>query len=193
MQHISNQVETWKPVVGWEDYLEVSDHGRVRSLDRITVGIEGKEYRFKGKLRNPNRTKFGYLRMQLRHNGRESRAFVHEIVLEAFVGPRPRGMEACHNDGDRTNNSLNNLRWDDRSGNVEDMVRHGTHNMARVTHCPRGHAHSVWNCPTYVFRQGRRSCLACQRAHSYTRRNPHLKPMFQEVSDRYYQQIVAEQ
>ena len=64
---------------------------------------------------------------------------VHLCVLRAFVGPRPDGMEGCHNDGDRMNAELSNLRWDTRSGNFSDKFSHGTaaigerHPMAKLT------------------------------------------------------------
>lgn len=51
---------------------------------------------------------------------------VHAIVLEAFVGPCPTGMEGCHEDGDPANPRLDNLRWDTRKGNMADARRHGT-------------------------------------------------------------------
>lgn len=51
---------------------------------------------------------------------------MHRLVLEAFVGPCPIGMEACHNDGDTSNNQVDNLRWDTRSSNHMDKEKHGT-------------------------------------------------------------------
>jgi hypothetical protein len=53
-------------------------------------------------------------------------ALVHRLVLEAFVGPCPEGMEGCHNDGNRLNNDLSNLRWGTRSDNRDDARKHGT-------------------------------------------------------------------
>lgn len=50
---------------------------------------------------------------------------VHVLVLEAFVGPRPDGMEGCHNDGDPSNNRLSNLRWDTPLANWSDRRKHG--------------------------------------------------------------------
>lgn len=52
---------------------------------------------------------------------------VQWLVLTAFIGPRPPKMDACHNDGDGSNNNLSNLRWDTRSGNFADKNIHGTH------------------------------------------------------------------
>lgn len=51
---------------------------------------------------------------------------VHRLVLLAFVGPCPEGMESCHEDGNRRNNALSNLRWDTHKANCADRVRHGT-------------------------------------------------------------------
>lgn len=60
---------------------------------------------------------------------------VHHLVLEAFVGPCPPGMEACHWDGDPSNNALSNLRWDTHQSNMDDKSRHGT--VARGEMIPR--------------------------------------------------------
>ena len=65
----------------------------------------------------------GYPTVQL---GRTPKKLVHCLVLETYVGPCPDGMEACHNDGNRINICVSNLRWDTRSNNQKDAVRHGT-------------------------------------------------------------------
>lgn len=57
---------------------------------------------------------------------------VHRLVLAAFVGPCPDGMEACHNDGDPSNNRPENLRWDTRVSNMADTLTHGTRNHGEV-------------------------------------------------------------
>ena len=65
--------------------------------------------------------------------------YVHQLVLEAFVGPAPTGMVACHGDGNPTNNRLSNLRWGTRKDNEADKERHGrrrrgaTHQNAKAT------------------------------------------------------------
>lgn len=70
----------------------------------------------------------GHLRVELHSlaTGVKPRKFmVHVLVLELFVGPRPDGMEACHEDGDPNNNHVSNLRWDTPEGNWADRKRHG--------------------------------------------------------------------
>jgi hypothetical protein len=70
----------------------------------------------------------GHMRVTL---GSMGRRFVHQLVLEAFVGPCPEGMVACHDpDRDPANNRLSNLRWDTQKANIADAVRHGTKNPA---------------------------------------------------------------
>lgn len=69
----------------------------------------------------------GYLEVSLSRDGRGYRRLAHRVVLEAFVGPCPQGMEARHvNNNDRTNNRLANLRWGTRQDNADDRSRHGT-------------------------------------------------------------------
>jgi hypothetical protein len=72
-----------------------------------------------------------YVRFAVRlfREGKSHRFYIHHLVLNAFLGPCPPGMECCHNDGNATNNRVGNLRWDVRQGNAEDMVRHGRGNQ----------------------------------------------------------------
>jgi hypothetical protein len=116
-------IETWKPVVGYEGLYEVSDFGRVRSLTRTTRA--GKRH---GRLRThgvPNGRR-GYPQLALCKDGKSTWVRVHVIVLEAFRGPRPKGMVACHNDGNPSNPVLANLRWSTATDNENDKRRHGT-------------------------------------------------------------------
>lgn len=113
-------VETWKPVVGYEGLYEVSDHGRVRSLDREvpTKGL-GKRT-IKGRILSSAIHHTGYVQYGLSRNGKQRNHLAHSLVLEAFVGPRPPEQEGCHRDSNKTNNRLTNLRWDTKVGNAAD-------------------------------------------------------------------------
>lgn len=74
-----------------------------------------------------------------RSDGTYRRCYASHLVLEAFVGVCPDGMEACHDDGNCLNDSSGNLRWDTHQSNLKDRVRHGTHiqgeeiNTAKLT------------------------------------------------------------
>jgi hypothetical protein len=67
-----------------------------------------------------------YRKVVLSKDAKLKNAYIHRMVLEAFRGPCPNGLVACHNDGDVNNNRLENLRWDTVSNNAMDKMRHGT-------------------------------------------------------------------
>lgn len=100
--------EEWRPIADFEGFCEVSNQGRVRSVSRRTSnGVRG------GKVLTPTaHYKNGYLSVGLKANGVSKRKLVHRLVLEAFVGPCPEGMEACHGPAGKHDNSLSNLAWD---------------------------------------------------------------------------------
>jgi hypothetical protein len=155
--------EQWRPIPGYEGSYEVSDHGRVRSLDRQVPHAKYGTMRVRGGLLQTINV-HGRPGITLHDCGKRRQALVHSLMLEAFVGPRPPGHEACHGDGDKRNNRLGNLRWDTTSANVLDQVRHGVHKEARKTHCPRRHELIAPN--LRPGRGGRRECLACHRART---------------------------
>lgn len=149
--------EEWRAIPGYEGIYEVSDLGRVRSLDRQSTA--GRSLR--GRIRAAAKDKGGYLRVPLHHGRAVRYTGAHRLVLEAFVGPCPPGMEACHNDGDPSNNALSNLRWDTKSANMLDKLLHGTNREALKTSCKHGHPFTTEN--TYITPSGHRRCRTCRR------------------------------
>lgn len=67
----------------------------------------------------------GYLVVNLNANGKKYLKRVHVLVLTAFRGPCPAGMEGCHENRNRADARLENLRWDTRLGNNADKIKHG--------------------------------------------------------------------
>jgi hypothetical protein len=110
--------EEWRPIQRFQG-CEVSNLGRVRSSRPSHKGHTRSLRVLKGTI-----GKNGYHYVNLDGIPKT----VHRFTLEAFIGPRPEGMEACHGDGIRSNNRLSNLRWDTPKANYEDSVRHGTSN-----------------------------------------------------------------
>lgn len=158
--------ENWLPVVGWEGYYEVSDMGRVRSVDRTIIRSDGKVRRWSGRVLAAGTNRHGYPLVALSRSGKPQSKKVHRLVLEAFVGPCPDGMEACHHDGDRANAELVNLRWDTPSANAFDRIRHGTHSQANQTHCIHGHPFDEMNTKVIPSRPTARYCRTCHRERS---------------------------
>lgn len=133
-------------------------------------------------------------------NNRRTRS-VHQLVLEAFVGPRPEGMYGLHWDDDKNNNRLANLRWATPSENMMDQVRNGMHYEASREECPRGHKLTGANlCIKTANRTKRgttRTCLACRRADGCIRgirkRGINVPPDFKTLADQKYAEILAAQ
>lgn len=148
----------WLPVVGWEGLYEVSDQGRVRSVERV-VRFGATTRTVPSTVLKPGKTTKGALYVVL-SNGKSCNRRVHQLVLEAFVGTCPPGMEGCHWDDNKENNALTNLRWDTHSANEFDKVRNGHHTNAAKTHCPRGHGYTPENTKLH---SGGRSCRECHR------------------------------
>lgn len=118
--------ELWKPVVGYEGLYEVSSHGRMRSMDR-TVTDKRSARQFRGRIKKQTLNRNGRPNVTLHKNGIPQTFFVSKLVLEAFVGPCPPGLECRHfPDPDPTNNNLKNLSWETRQQNEADKIIHGT-------------------------------------------------------------------
>ncbi|ALJ19573.1 NUMOD4 motif-containing HNH endonuclease [Microbacterium sp. No. 7] len=166
--------EEWRPVRGFEGRYEVSSVGRIRSLPRVVTRRDGVTSKVNGGIRRPSVKKSGYLKVSLWRDNSEFTAHVHSLVLEAFVGPRPPGLVACHGDGNPANNRVENLRWDTPSENNFDRGRHGTDHKRNRTHCPRGHG-LIWpNLVNGKVLRGHRNCKACsrERARSHAKKVP---------------------
>ena len=121
----------WRAVEDWP--YEVSSDGRVRRS-------EGRCGTKRGKVLKPGRHKYGYPYVVLYDRDRVKTFTIHRLVGVAFLGkPKDEGMMIAHNDGDPTNNRVDNLRWDTMKGNCADRRSHGPENtgskngMARLT------------------------------------------------------------
>lgn len=117
--------ESWRAIKDHPGY-EVSDLGRVRSVRRRVVERNtGHAHWFRGRVLKPSSVK-GYMQVALCSGGSEKKRYVHQLVCEAFNGERPEGLETRHLDGDKTNNTPQNLAWGTTQENAKDRARHGT-------------------------------------------------------------------
>lgn len=127
----SEQTGRWKPVPGY-DYYSVSDDGRVRSEARFITRQSGKgDMQTHTRELHPSIDRKGYQTVILFDSKlvtpRIRRQWkVHSLVLLAFVGPCPPGMQRAHNDGNPANNCLYNLCYKTPQQNCQDRDRHGT-------------------------------------------------------------------
>ena len=96
-------IEEWKDVPGYEGLYQVSNTGRVKSLNYHNTGEDN--------YMKPEKLKRGYLRVGLSKNNKRVRFLVHRLVAEAFI-PNPHNLpQINHKDENPENNSVDNLEW----------------------------------------------------------------------------------
>lgn len=156
--------ERWLPTIKeFENTHQISDHGRVKALERI--GSDGRKLREKIMKPRWAGSSGQRLSVTLIGNGETRRAYVHVLVLENFVGPRPPGLKGLHADDNGENNVLTNLSWGTDSQNNYDLVKNGRHANARKTQCPQGHNLVM------RWKNGGRRCIECEQDRTARRKN----------------------
>lgn len=154
--------EIWAPIPGYEGYYEAGSLGRIRAL-ALLVSIGGRGPRML--VANPTRRDAYPSVSLLSPDGTRKQFTVHSLIAEAFLGPRPDGMEVRHLDGDAHNAALSNLAYGSPSDNQRDKLQHGTHHYAKRTHCKNGHEFTPENTRIDTRPDGsfkRRVCLQCE-------------------------------
>jgi len=154
--------EQWLPVVGYEGLYEVSDHGGLRSVDRI-VARASSVLPVKGHVFSLVPRYDGRIQAQLSRNNLKKTFMVHRLVLLAFAGAPEEGQEACHDNGIDSDNRFENLRWDTHAANEADKLRHGTWFLNR-SHCPHGHEYTEEN--TYLSSGKYKTCRTCTKGRN---------------------------
>ncbi|MDB4261485.1 NUMOD4 motif-containing HNH endonuclease [bacterium] len=121
--------EIWKDITGYEGRYQVSNHGRVRSLDRTTNFKDGRRRVFKGQILSTAPSVLGYPQVSLLAAGSRDQSYAHHLVCRAFHGEPPSpAHQVAHNNGKKTDNHHENLRWATPTENSSDKLLHGTDN-----------------------------------------------------------------
>ena len=117
--------ETWKDIKGYEGLYQVSNMGRVKSLERTVTSKNGsKQYR-KERILKPRPNGKGYLRVNLFKSSSETKDFyIHRLVCEAFHENPENKPCVNHIDENKTNNTASNLEW----CTYKENSNHGTRN-----------------------------------------------------------------
>lgn len=129
---MTDTTERWLPVPGFEGRYEVSDQGRVKSLERcVTISDprKGKGFFVHNIPEKIMKQKLCrcYWQVTLSKENSQQTFNVHQLVAQAFLGPCPAGFEVCHGDKGRSTNTLDNISYGTRSkNNSNDKLRDGT-------------------------------------------------------------------
>lgn len=147
--------EEWRPIPLAPGY-EASDQGRVRSFRRGAPAG--------GRLLALPTDQAGYHVVRIFHDGAWRPRRVHQLVLEAFIGPRPCGAaEIRHLNDVKDDNRLSNLAYGTTAENMRDRVANGIHHYASRDACKRGHKFTPANTYIQAKRPNTRQCRQCQR------------------------------
>jgi len=119
-------MENWRDVIGYEGFYQVSDDGRVRSLWRLLPHAVEAGVRKPRIVLKYGRNNQGRLQVTLSRDNVQKRFQVHRLVLAAFTGPCPDGLEGLHKDGNHLDCRISNLKWGTHTENMQDKTRHGT-------------------------------------------------------------------
>lgn len=154
--------QQWRAILDFPNY-EVSNYGNVRHVTRRGYHLRG------------HRNHRGYWRVSLSLHGKASSRFVHNLVAEAFIGPKPRGKQTNHKDGMKNHNHVRNLEYLTPSENVLHAFSIGLRQRKNSTEPGQyfreanrrhyGKRKSAGLCPRcgsdLPLRLGKSSCMGC--------------------------------
>lgn len=123
-------MEIWRDIPGYEGLYQVSNLGRVRSLDRYVKQNHGSKQLKRGKIIQPIKDCKGYLRLKLCINNTSKRISIHRLVAQVFIPNLDNKPQVNHIDGDKTNNRVDNLEWVTNQENVKHAWSTG---LAQIT------------------------------------------------------------
>lgn len=159
-------MEKWKAIPGFDNY-EISSYGRIKSLYReiykphpyhkVLCKFRYKEKVYLGSNCGKEDTR---LMFNLCKEGRVYPVIVARLVLRVFVGEPPQGMVCCHNNGNPSDNRLDNLRWDTPKSNARDRIEHGTHCCGMKSYLAKLTDDDVYSIRSYPLRRGLYKILA---------------------------------
>ena len=104
-------MDEWKDIKGFEGIYQVSNLGRIRSLDREVKKCNGEVFNLKGKVLSFWADSQSYFSCSLRKDGKYHVITIHRLVATHFVDNPESRPNVCHLNGDKTDNRAENLKW----------------------------------------------------------------------------------
>ncbi len=138
---IDSKEEIWKSVIGYENIYEISNLGRIRSIDHIVPHKDGKSRIQKGRFLHTYISEKGYIQTCLSKEGKRFNTGLHRIIAIAFIKNPNNLPQVNHKDGIKDNNSISNLEWSTNQENQLHAVKNGLvnhnygedHHMSKLT------------------------------------------------------------
>lgn len=121
--------EVWKDIKGYEGFYQISNIGRVKSL----VGWNRHRYIQRELILKQTMSTTGYLKVELKKDGKRKSIKVHRLVASAFLD-NPEGKKTVnHKDGNKTNNEVSNLEWNTHSENINHAFETGLSHRTEIS------------------------------------------------------------
>lgn len=161
--------EEWRAVIGFEGAYEVSNLGRVRSLDRYVTAIDGRVSFWRGRILRGSSGAKRYRLIILHCGGGEYDArYVHDMVALAFIGPKPEGLLTRHKNDDPIDNAATNLCYGTQLDNMDDADKNGLRKFNEAHHSC---VYSVELIAAIRDMKGRVSSTTIERTHGISARH----------------------
>lgn len=123
--------EIWKDIEGYEGLYQISNLGRVKSLER-TIHAVNRDFHHSEIIRKPSEYRGGYLQVPLSKNKVRKMAKIHRLVAEAFIPNPDNKPQVNHIDSNRKNNRLDNLEWVTPKENAVHSCVYGARHKPKV-------------------------------------------------------------
>ena len=128
--------EEWKDIIGYEGLYQVSNLGRVKSMNRVIYYSDGRKFNYYSQILKVNINKRNYNNniVHLYKNGIRKAIPVHRLVATSFIVNNDNLPEVNHIDGNRNNNKVENLEWSSRKDNMKHAFDNGLINNIGINH-----------------------------------------------------------
>lgn len=124
-----NMIEEWKDIAEYEGYYQISNLGRVRSLEREVEITNRWGHKFMQIVpsgeRKVQKTSHGYHSIGLKKKNKHKTFFIHRLVAQAFISNPENKPQVNHIDNNPLNNHVNNLEWCTQKENIQHCVKSG--------------------------------------------------------------------
>jgi hypothetical protein len=194
--------EVFRDVLGYEGLYQVSNYGRVKSLERKNIfycGLrkEHLERPTEEKILNYNKSNRGYLQVCLTKDGKSKTYTVHRLVAKAFLPNLKNKKQVNHIDGNKENNSIDNLEWVTSSENNKHAFITGLnkpHNMRKVNQYDlQGNFIKQWNSITDFLKENNlnlknsniTTCCKGKRKNAYGFIWKYAEEEWQKIEDKF--------